>query len=171
LSPYAVSKYAIELYADVFKKNYGLDYVGLRYFNVFGPKQSPDNPYAAVIPLFIKAFREQQQPVIFGDGETSRDFTYVDNAVEANMLALFSNNTNALNQVYNVACGEQTTLNETVAHLQHLTGRNLSPLYQPERVGDVRHSKADISKISHLLNYRPKVGFREGLEKTLNSKL
>jgi UDP-N-acetylglucosamine 4-epimerase len=171
LSPYAVSKYAIELYADVFKKNYGLDYVGLRYFNVFGPKQSPDNPYAAVIPLFIKAFREERQPLIFGDGETSRDFTYVDNAVEANLLALFSSNTNALNQVHNVACGEQTTLNETVAHLQQLTGRNLSPVYQPERVGDVRHSKADISKISRLLNYRPKVLFREGLEKTLNSEL
>jgi UDP-N-acetylglucosamine 4-epimerase len=170
LSPYAVSKYAIELYADVFKKNYGLDYVGLRYFNVFGPKQSPDNPYAAVIPLFIKAFREERPPVVFGDGETSRDFTYVDNAVEANILGLFSNNVNAMNQVYNVACGEQTTLNETVAHLQQLTGKSLSPIYQPERAGDVRHSKADISKISRLLNYRPKVLFREGLEKTLNSK-
>jgi UDP-N-acetylglucosamine 4-epimerase len=170
LSPYAVSKYAIELYADVFKKNYGLDYVGLRYFNVFGPKQSPDNPYAAVIPLFIKAFREGKQPVIFGDGETSRDFTYVDNAVEANMLALFSEGPKALNQIYNVACGEQTTLNQTVAHLQNLTGKNLLPIYHPERVGDVRHSKADISKISQLLNYRPKVFFKEGLEKTLNSK-
>jgi UDP-N-acetylglucosamine 4-epimerase len=171
LSPYAVSKYAVELYADVFNKNYGLDYVGLRYFNVFGPKQSPDNPYAAVIPLFMKAFREGKQPVILGDGETSRDFTYVDNAVEANMLALFSNDSKALNQVYNVACGEQTSLNQTIAHLQKLTGKKLSPIYQPERVGDVRHSKADISKITELLNYRPKVFFKEGLEKTFNSKL
>ncbi len=169
LSPYAVTKYTMELYADVFKRSYGLDYIGLRYFNVFGPKQSPNNPYAAVIPLFIKAFKENKQPVIFGDGLTSRDFTFVDNAVEANVLALFTERRDAINQVYNVACGEQTTLNETVDYLQELTNKSLQPIYQPERTGDVKHSKADISKIKNLLGYFPRVMFREGLQRTLIS--
>ncbi|MBT1704874.1 SDR family oxidoreductase [Chryseosolibacter indicus] len=163
LSPYAITKYAMELYADVFKKTYGLNYVGLRYFNVFGPKQSPDNPYAAVIPLFCKAFLEGEQPTINGDGMHSRDFTYVDNAVHANMLALFTDNSGALNQVYNVACGEQTTLNEMVNILQHVSGKNINAIYGPERAGDVKHSKADITKIKKHLGYEPKVFFEEGL--------
>jgi UDP-N-acetylglucosamine/UDP-N-acetylgalactosamine 4-epimerase len=165
LSPYAITKFAIELYAEVFKKTYGLDYVGLRYFNVFGPKQSPDNPYAAVIPLFCKAFLEGRQPVINGDGTHSRDFTYVDNAVQANMLALFTDRADALNQVYNVACGEQTTLNEMVEILRGVSGKSLNAVHGPERSGDIKHSKADISKIKNLLGYSPTVLFAEGLRK------
>jgi UDP-N-acetylglucosamine/UDP-N-acetylgalactosamine 4-epimerase len=165
LSPYAITKYAMELYADVFKKTYDLDYVGLRYFNVFGPKQSPDNPYAAVIPLFCKAFLDDTSPTINGDGINSRDFTYVDNAVQANMLALFTENTNALNQVYNVACGEQTSLNDLVAMLTTISGKSIRAIYGPARPGDVLHSKADISKISELLGYKPSVYFKEGLAK------
>ncbi len=165
LSPYAITKFAIELYADVFKRTYGLDYIGLRYFNVFGPKQSPDNPYAAVIPLFCKAFIEGKQPVINGDGETSRDFTYVDNAVQANILALFSNNAEALNQVYNVACGEQTTLNEMVEILRAITGNKITAIHGPQRAGDIRHSKADITKIKERLQYQAAVKFRDGLKK------
>jgi UDP-N-acetylglucosamine 4-epimerase len=163
LSPYAITKFAMELYADVFKKTYGLDYVGLRYFNVFGPKQSPDNAYAAVIPLFCKAFMEGRQPVINGDGTHTRDFTYVDNAVQANMLGLFTENPQALNQVYNVACGEQTSLNEMIGILQEVSGKKITPVYGPERPGDVKHSKADIQKIRDLLGYRPSVLFRDGL--------
>jgi UDP-N-acetylglucosamine/UDP-N-acetylgalactosamine 4-epimerase len=165
LSPYAITKYAMELYADVFKKTYDLDYVGLRYFNVFGPKQSPDNPYAAVIPLFCKAFLDDTSPTINGDGINSRDFTYVDNAVQANMLALFTENTNALNQVYNVACGEQTSLNDLVGMLKTISGKSITAIYGPARAGDVLHSKADISKISQLLGYKPSVYFKEGLAK------
>jgi UDP-N-acetylglucosamine 4-epimerase len=168
LSPYAITKFAIELYADVFQKTYGLDYIGLRYFNVFGPKQSPDNAYAAVIPLFCKSFLENQQPIINGDGTHSRDFTYVDNAVQANMLALFTENNEALNQVYNVACGEQTTLTETVKVLQEVSKKNIQAIYGPERSGDIKHSKADISKIKDLLGYKPEVLFKEGLGRIYN---
>jgi UDP-N-acetylglucosamine 4-epimerase len=164
LSPYAITKYAVELYADVFQKTYGLDYVGLRYFNVFGPNQSPDNPYAAVIPLFCKAFIEDKQPVINGDGSHSRDFTFVNNAVQANMLAMFTDNKDALNQVYNMACGEQTTLNEMITILQEVSGKNIEPIYGPERAGDVKHSRADISKIKSRLGYEPEVYFRDGLK-------
>lgn len=163
LSPYAITKFAIELYADVFQKTYGLNYVGLRYFNVFGPKQNPDNPYAAVIPLFCKAFIEGKQPVINGDGSHSRDFTYVDNAVQANMLAMFTENSEALNQVYNVACGEQTTLNEMIEIIRDVSGKDITPVYGPERKGDVKHSKAAIEKIGQRLNYKPSVKFKEGL--------
>ncbi|MEQ8336740.1 MAG: SDR family oxidoreductase [Cyclobacteriaceae bacterium] len=165
LSPYAVSKAAIELYAQVFYRTYGLDFVGLRYFNVFGPNQNPDNPYAAVIPLFCKAFLEGVPPKIFGDGLTSRDFTYVDNAVQANMKALFTDNPNGLNQVFNVACGEKTSLLDMVKYLQEISGKYLKPIHENERTGDVRHSLADISKIKKLLGYKPTVKMREGLEK------
>ena len=123
LSPYAVTKYACEVYADVFYKVYGLNYIGLRYFNVFGPKQNPNNPYAAVIPLFCKSLLAGEQPLINGDGETSRDFTYVDNAVQANVNSLFSDNNDALNEVYNVACGEQTSLNELVTYINQYLNR------------------------------------------------
>jgi UDP-N-acetylglucosamine/UDP-N-acetylgalactosamine 4-epimerase len=165
LSPYAITKYAIELYADVFKKTYGLDYVGLRYFNVFGPKQSPDNPYAAVIPLFCKAFREDRSPVINGDGLNSRDFTYVDNAVQANVLALFTDQQDALNEIYNVACGEQTSLNELVGHLRDISCKTIAATHGPARPGDVLHSKADISKITKRLGYTPSVYFAEGINR------
>lgn len=165
LSPYAVSKLTVEIYADVFSKTYGLDYIGLRYFNIFGPRQNPKNPYAAVIPIFCQAFLEEKQPMINGNGLTSRDFTFVENAVYANELALFSESEEAINQVYNVACGDQITLNDMVDMLKRFTGKNIVPLYGPERPGDVRHSCADISKIKKLLGYEPNVLFQEGLEK------
>ena len=165
LSPYAVSKAAIEQYAEVFGRTYGLDWIGLRYFNIFGPKQNPDNPYAAVIPIFCKAFLEDGKITINGDGETSRDFTYVDNAVYLNELALFTENEAALNQVYNAACGDQISLNQMVEMLREISKGNPSVTYGPERKGDVKHSKANISKSIELLNYHPKVRFSEGLSK------
>lgn len=165
LSPYAVSKLTVETYAEVFQKTYGLDYIGLRYFNIFGPRQNPKNPYAAVIPIFCQAFLENVQPTINGDGLTSRDFTFVENAVQANERALFTENLEAINQVYNVACGDQVTLNDMVEVLQKHTGKEIAPLYGPERPGDVRHSRADISKIKRLLAYEPTVLFEEGLQR------
>lgn len=165
LSPYAITKFAIEQYADVFKKTYGLNYVGLRYFNVFGPKQSPDNPYAAVIPLFCKAFLEGTAPTVYGDGFTSRDFTYVDNAVQANLLALFTSDENALNQIYNVACGEQTSLNELLEMLKEIAGKEINAIFEAERPGDVKHSRADITKIRTRLGYIPSVLFKEGIRR------
>lgn len=164
LSPYAITKFAIEQYADVFKKAYDLKYIGLRYFNVFGPKQSPDNPYAAVIPIFCKAYIEGKNPMINGDGETSRDFTFVNNAVQANMLSLFTEDQKAMNEIYNVACGEQTTLNQMVDYLNKISCKSIRTNYGPERKGDVRHSKADISKIKNMLDYEPQVYFEEGLK-------
>ncbi len=167
LSPYAVTKYVNELYADVFHKTYGLDYIGLRYFNVFGPRQSPDNPYAAVIPLFYKAMIEGKSPVINGDGQTSRDFTYVDNVVLANINALFTDNKGALNEVYNVACGEQTSLNQMVDAINQALGTSIEARYGHERMGDIKHSLADITKIRQLLNYQPEVRFDEGIATVL----
>ena len=166
LSPYAVSKAAIEQYAEVFGRTYGLDWVGFRYFNVFGPKQNPDNPYAAVIPIFCKAFLENGEIVINGDGETSRDFTYVDNAVLLNELGLFTTNQQALNQVYNGACGDQTSLNEIVKHLENITGKKIKVTNGPVRTGDVKHSLANLNKTERLLNYRPVVRIKEGLKLT-----
>lgn len=165
LSPYAVTKYSVEQFADVFSNTYNLDWVGLRYFNVFGPKQNPNNPYAAVIPIFAKAFINNGAITINGDGVTSRDFTYVDNAVYLNDLALFTENNKALNQVYNAACGDQISLNEMVEMLRELSRGKPTVTYGPERKGDVKHSKADISKAKELLNYAPKVRFTEGLSK------
>lgn len=171
LSPYAVSKYAAELYAEVFARTYGLNYVGLRYFNIFGPRQNADNPYAAVIPIFCKAFIEDRAPHIHGDGTTSRDFTYVENALHANDLALFATDPGALNQVYNVACGEQVSLNEMVDMLCQITGKNIQATYGPERPGDVKHSKADISKIQRRLHYTPQVRMMEGLKRVYQYNL
>lgn len=165
LSPYAVSKVSIEQYADVFSNTYGLDYIGLRYFNIFGKRQNPDNPYAAVIPLFCKAYIDGHPPTINGDGKTSRDFTYVDNAVQANERALFTENSTALNQIYNIACGDRTTLNDMVDILEEISGKALDVKYGPERPGDVKHSLADISKARTLLGYEPKVFFKEGVMK------
>ncbi len=171
LSPYAVSKYAAELYAEVFNRSYGLNFVGLRYFNIFGPRQNADNPYAAVIPIFCKAFIENTQPRINGDGTTSRDFTYVENALHANDLALFTENQAALNTVYNVACAEQVNLNEMVDMLRHITGKNIQAVYGPERPGDVKHSHADISKIRTALGYSPQVRMMEGLKRVYQYNL
>ena len=165
LSPYAVTKYSVEQFADIFGKTYDLNWVGLRYFNIFGPKQNPDNPYAAVIPIFAKAFLNSGDITINGDGFTSRDFTFVDNAVILNDLALFTENQAALNQVYNAACGDQISLNEMVEMLREISEGNPSVSYGQERKGDVKHSKADISKAIDLLGYQPKVRFNEGLGK------
>lgn len=166
LSPYAVTKYVNELYARVFADAYGLDSIGLRYFNVFGPRQNPAGPYAAVIPLFINAILNNEPPTINGDGEHSRDFTFVANAVQANVLALTTNNQEALNQVYNIAFGERTTLNQLFGYLKEIAGSDLVPIYGTERKGDVKHSQADISRAANLLQYNPGVTIKEGLKPT-----
>jgi UDP-N-acetylglucosamine/UDP-N-acetylgalactosamine 4-epimerase len=164
LSPYAVTKYVNELYAQVYSNVYGLETIGLRYFNVFGPKQNPQGPYAAVIPLFIKAVLDNEPPIINGDGEHSRDFTYVANAVHANEVALFTKNQEAVNQVYNIAFGEQTSLNQLFQTIKEIAGSDLAPQYGQERKGDVKHSLADISKAKNLLGYDPSTSVREGLK-------
>jgi UDP-N-acetylglucosamine/UDP-N-acetyl-alpha-D-glucosaminouronate 4-epimerase len=166
LSPYAVTKYVNELYADVFARLYCLEFIGLRYFNVFGPKQNPKGPYAAVIPLFIEALLQGQAPVINGDGAHSRDFTYVSNAVQANILSLFTNNKAAVNEVYNIAYGQQTSLLQLAQHLARISGSAINPVHAPERPGDVKHSLADISKAENLLGYHPQVSVEEGLRET-----
>lgn len=166
LSPYAVTKYVNELYARVFANLYGLELIGLRYFNIFGPRQNPQGPYAAVIPLFMKAVLANEPPHINGDGEHSRDFTFVSNAVQANELALFTNDKAAVNQVYNIACSEQTSLNELLETLKQIAGSDLVPQYRPERAGDVRHSLADITKAKTLLGYHPSVSVKQGLKST-----
>ena len=167
LSPYAVTKASIEQFADVFGRTYGLKWIGLRYFNVFGPKQNPSNPYAAVIPLFCSAALNNNPIVVNGDGETSRDFTYVDNVVLMNDLTLFTKNEKALNEVYNCACEEKTSLNEMLNIIGSLTGKKLSVKYQQERPGDVKHSLASVSKAKRLLGYNPVVKFREGIQLVL----
>jgi UDP-N-acetylglucosamine/UDP-N-acetylgalactosamine 4-epimerase len=164
LSPYAVTKYVNELYAKVYASTYDMELIGLRYFNVFGPRQNPQGPYAAVIPLFIRAVLNNEPPVINGDGEHSRDFTFVGNAVDANVRALTSGNPEAVNQVYNIAFGERTTLNEVFEMIKGVAGSDLAPLYGPERKGDVKHSLADISKAKDLLGYQPATSVREGLK-------
>ncbi|MES2691159.1 MAG: SDR family oxidoreductase [Bacteroidota bacterium] len=169
LSPYAVTKLVNELYANVFGKLYDIKFIGLRYFNVFGPKQSPTGAYAAVIPLFAQAILNNQPPYINGDGEQSRDFTFVSNAVQANIKALFCDEEQAWNQVYNVACGEQNTINQLFSSLKSFVpSSNVSSIHRSERVGDVKHSLADISKARILLNYTPDVTLVKGLGLTLN---
>ncbi len=166
LSPYAVTKYVNELYAAVFANLYGLEFIGLRYFNIFGPKQDPYGPYAAVIPLFAEALLNNKPPTINGDGNHSRDFTYVDNAVQANLLSLFTVNAEAVNQVYNIACGQQVSLLQLYEELKKEAASSLLPIHGPERTGDVKHSMADISKAKKLLGYRVKVPVEEGLRMT-----
>jgi UDP-N-acetylglucosamine/UDP-N-acetylgalactosamine 4-epimerase len=168
MSPYGVTKFVGELYAKVYASVFGMEMIGLRYFNVFGPRQDPNGAYAAVIPLFIKAVLNNEPPYIHGDGETSRDFTFVSNAVHANMQALFAGNQEAVNQVYNIAYGERTSLNELFQHIKSIAGSDLAPRYGPERKGDVRHSLADISKARTLLQYDPRISVREGLKKTFD---
>jgi len=165
LSPYAVTKYVNELYAEVFSKTYDFEYLGLRYFNVFGPKQDPSGAYAAVIPLFYKAALENRAPIINGDGSFSRDFTYVDNAVQANIKALFTDNEEALNQVYNIACGERTSLNQLWRSIKEITSCQKQAAHGPNRLGDIPHSLADITKAEALLEYSDLVKVNEGLEK------
>lgn len=166
LSPYAVTKLVNELYARVFSNIYGLETIGLRYFNIFGPKQDPNGAYAAVIPLFAKAILENKTPTINGDGSHSRDFTYVDNAVQANIKALFTDHQQAVNEVYNIAAGDQTSLFELYKILAEIAIVAQKPIFGPERAGDVKHSLADISKAKNYLGYEPKVSVKEGLDKT-----
>jgi UDP-N-acetylglucosamine 4-epimerase len=166
LSPYAVTKYVNELYADVFARSYKMEFIGLRYFNVFGPRQNPKGPYAAVIPLFMESVLSGHSPVINGDGQTSRDFTFVANVVQANLLSLFTKNKSALNQVYNIGFGQQTSLLQLVRSLAKIAGSGIEPIHAPERTGDVKHSLADISKAKTLLGYDPAISVEEGLRKT-----
>jgi len=173
LSPYAVTKYVNELYAEVFYKTYGLETIGLRYFNVFGRRQDPDGAYAAVIPKFIHQLLNAESPIINGDGLTSRDFTYIDNVIQINQLAALTHNPAAINQVYNVAYGENTSLNEMVALLKSLLAEknpyiaDIEVIYGPERAGDVKHSLANIDKARDLLGYSPEMNFKNGLAKTV----
>jgi nucleoside-diphosphate-sugar epimerase len=166
LSPYAVSKLAAESYCRVFWRVYGLETVSLRYFNIFGPRQDPRSEYAAVVPKFACALLDGSRPVIFGDGEQSRDFTYVANAVEANLLACEA--PGAAGEVFNIGCGTSFSVKNLLATLEELSGRSAEVDFQPPRAGDVRHSLADITKARRLLGYEPSVGFREGLKITLD---
>lgn len=173
LSPYAITKYVNELYADIFHNTYGLDTIGLRYFNVFGRRQDPNGAYAAVIPKFVLQFMSHQPPVINGDGSYSRDFTYIDNVVQINLLALSTQNKEALNQVYNVAFGERTTLNGLVRTLKDnlinfdASIASVDIKYGPVREGDIPHSLASIDKAKRLLNYQPKDSIVDGIKKAI----
>jgi nucleoside-diphosphate-sugar epimerase len=173
LSPYAITKYVNELYADVFVRTYGMEYIGLRYFNVFGRRQDPFGAYAAVIPLFVKQLMRHESPVINGDGEYSRDFTYIDNVIQMNELALTTANAGAVNQIYNTAFGERTTLNQLVGYLKEFLGefdgeiRNIEVLHGPNRVGDIPHSLASIDKAKSLLGYAPRYSMRQGLQEAV----
>jgi UDP-N-acetylglucosamine/UDP-N-acetylgalactosamine 4-epimerase len=168
LSPYAATKLMNEIYADVFSKIYGMKTIGFRYFNVFGPRQNTKGAYAAVIPLFINAFINKTSPKIDGDGEQTRDFTFVSNVVKANIMAAFVNDDAAFSQVYNMAVGDRTSLNSLVQILKDISGNNIEVLHGESRAGDVRDSLADISKAKRLLGYQPEIGIREGLEITLD---
>lgn len=165
ISPYAVSKYAGERYCQVFSRIYGLPTVCLRYFNVFGPKQNPVSQYGAAIPKFIFAILQNESPVVYGDGEQTRDFTYVDNVVEANILAAYSD---VSDEVINVACGQNVSLNKIINLINQQLKTKIKPVHQADRPGDIKHSLADISRAKKLLNYKPKVYFEEGFESTID---
>jgi len=165
LSPYAVNKLTGELYCRVFSRVYGLETVSLRYFNVFGPRQDPTSQYSAVIPRFIQAVMAGRPPVIYGDGEQSRDFAYVQNAVEASLLACTA--PGVAGETINVGCGQRVTLNQLVSMIGRLAGREIAPIYEPPRAGDVRHSLAGIEKAARLLRYTPSVALEEGLRRTI----
>jgi UDP-N-acetylglucosamine 4-epimerase len=173
LSPYAITKYVDELFATNFSATYGIEVIGLRYFNVFGRRQDPDGAYAAVIPKFVKMLMKHEIPVINGDGTVSRDFTYIDNVIQANHLAAVVSNTGALNQVYNIAHGERTTLNQLFSYIRELAARfdreilNIKPVYGSARVGDIPHSQASIEKAKRLLGYSPTYNVAEGLEESV----
>lgn len=173
LSPYAITKYVNELYADVFSRTYGMECIGLRYFNVFGRKQDPNGAYAAVIPLFVKKLMRHESPVINGDGEYSRDFTYIDNVIEMNLRAMEATNPEAVNQVYNTAYGERTTLNQLVDSLKEFLGEfdpeipRIEVIHGPNRAGDIPHSLANIDKARTLLGYNPKYSMRDGLKEAV----
>ena len=164
---------ADELYADVFARTYGTEYIGLRYFNVFGRRQDPNGAYAAVIPLFVKKLMRHEAPTINGDGEYSRDFTYIDNVIQMNMLALTTTNPDAVNQIYNTAYGERTTLNQLVAYLKEYLSEldpeiaRIEPVHGPNRAGDIPHSLANVDKARRLLGYDPKFSMRQGLKEAV----
>jgi UDP-glucose 4-epimerase len=166
LSPYAVGKLVGEYYCSVFYKVYGLETISLRYFNVFGPHQDPTSQYAAAIPAFVTAILKDKQPTVYGDGLQSRDFTYVDNVVEANLLAARAKHTTG--EVINIACGRAVTVNETIAIINELLGKDIKPKYAPPRPGDVKHSLADISLAKKIIGFKPKTSFRQGLEKAID---
>lgn len=173
LSPYAVTKYVNELYADVFSKTYGIECIGLRYFNVFGRKQDPHGAYAAVIPLILKKLILHESPVINGTGENSRDYTYIDNVIQMNLLALSTQNPEAVNTVYNTAYGEQTSLNQLVCYIKEVLFefdneiKKINIIHGSNRLGDIPHSLANIDKAKKLLGYNPKYNLREGLTKSV----
>jgi UDP-N-acetylglucosamine 4-epimerase len=162
LSPYAVSKHTKELYAKVFADVYGLDVIGLRYFNIFGPNQNPSGPYAAAIPLFMDAILKNESPYINGDGEQSRDFTFVENAVQANIKALFSDK-KVKGKIVNIACGGRVTINELFNSIRKVVGNDVQPMYREDRPGDVRDSLANISLAQELIGYNPEFGIDDGL--------
>jgi UDP-N-acetylglucosamine 4-epimerase len=174
MSPYGITKYVDELYAANFAGIYNIEVIGLRYFNVFGRRQDPQGAYAAVIPLFVKKLMNHESPVINGDGLYSRDFTYVDNVVQANHLAALAQEQSAVNQVYNVAHGERTNLNELFEMIKQLIGKfdsevpNIKPVYGPNRAGDIPHSLASIEKAKKLLGYKPTHTVREGMAEAIN---
>jgi UDP-N-acetylglucosamine 4-epimerase len=173
LSPYAITKYVNEIYADVFSKTYGLETIGLRYFNVFGRKQDPNGAYAAVIPKFVSQFMAGESPIINGDGEYSREFTYIDNVIQANILCMLTENKEAINTVYNVAFGERNTLNDLITYLKESLSefdpkiKDIQVAYGPNRVGDIPHSLASIDKAKNLLNYNPQYSLKKGLEEAI----
>lgn len=173
LSPYAITKYVDELYADVFARTYGMEFIGLRYFNVFGRRQDPNGAYAAVIPLFVKKFMNHEAPNINGDGEYSRDFTYIDNVIQMNMLAITTTNSQAVNQIYNTAYGERTTLNQLVEYLREYLSEfdpeiaKVEATHGPNRLGDIPHSLACVDKARTLLGYEPKFSMRQGLREAV----
>ena len=166
LSPYALQKYIGEQYGRLFFQLYGLETVSLRYFNIFGPKQDPTSIYSAVIPKFINALLRGDAPVIFGDGEQSRDFTYIDNVVHANLLAMSAERLQG--EVMNVACGKRISLNQLLGVLKAVLGSNVSPVYKESRKGDVRHSLAEISRGKQIIGYDPQVDIETGLKKTVD---
>ena len=173
LSPYAITKYVNELYADIFSKTYGLKTIGLRYFNVFGRRQDPNGAYAAVIPKFVIQLMNYDSPVINGDGNFSRDFTYIDNVIQMNELAMLSNNIESINTVYNTAFGDRTTLNQLIGNLKDILSKydskinSVEIIYGPNRQGDIPHSLASIEKANRLLNYEPKYNLYKGLEEAI----
>ena len=173
LSPYAITKYVNELYADIFSKTYGLETIGLRYFNVFGRKQDPNGAYAAVIPKFVSQLINGESPVINGDGNHSRDFTYIDNVIQANLLSLVNTNEKAINTVYNVAYGDRNTLNDLMEYLkEYLTEfdskiSKIEVIHGPNRLGDIPHSHASIDKAKELLNYNPQFNLKKGLKEAV----
>ena len=169
LSPYSITKFVNELYADIFSKTYGLETIGLRYFNVFGRKQDASGAYAAVIPKFVSQLKSGESPIINGDGNYSRDFTYIDNVIQANLLSLSTTNEKAINNIYNIAYGERNTLNDLMYYLKECLFeydseiKNIKVIYGPNRVGDIPHSHASIQKARRLLNYNPQFDLHKGL--------